>query len=163
MLDKHICWVFTGKCSPCTGQKYSHQYHEQAETKCFVWLWRQSVLWVLKQVEALAEQDCFWCWSSASKTVNAHCHTRRCMYHMLECRSENCKLSSFMPAPLPPPHLRWNLEGSVFSYSSSHVWSPHFPLNGIRLDQSTWLVPVFIVSSTVVMLSLIHISEPTRR
>ena len=102
-------------------------------------------------LEALAEQDCFWCWSSASKTVNAHCHTRRCMYHMLECRSENCKLSCFMPAPLPPPHLRWNLEGSDFSYSSSHVWSPHFPLNGIRLDQSAWLVPVFIVSSTVVM------------
>ena len=30
--------VFAGKCSPCTGKKYSHQYHVLAETERFLWL-----------------------------------------------------------------------------------------------------------------------------
>ena len=45
---------------------------------CTGWNW---VHWVQKQVEAQAEEDGFWCWS-ASKTMNAHCHTRGQTRHM---------------------------------------------------------------------------------
>ena len=42
--------------------------------------WRYSVHWVQKQLEALAKQDCFWCWS-ASKTMNAQSHQKPYMSH----------------------------------------------------------------------------------
>ena len=64
--------VFTVKCFPSTGKKYSRRYQVPAETERFVWSY--SVPWVLKQVETPAKQDHFQ-WCSASKTVNAKTFT----------------------------------------------------------------------------------------
>ena len=56
-----------------------------------------TVHWVQKQVEALAKQDCFWRWS-ASKIMNAYCHTRGQTGHksMLE-------VKTFTASTIPPP------------------------------------------------------------
>ena len=62
------------------------------ETESIVTCWKYSVPWVQKQVKALAKQDRFWCWS-AGKTMNAHCHNRCHMCHILEVKIVNFPFS----------------------------------------------------------------------
>ena len=83
--------------------KKSCRYQIPAETERFVTVcvtcWRFSVHWVQKQVEALAKQDCFQCWS-ASKTMNALSHQKPYMSH-----ARNAPPPPPPPLPIAPPQM----------------------------------------------------------